>query len=81
MAKEKILTKTQIKALNEKKDVGCEDTVFKILDLLNGETFNDCEKILKLVTYFLREYSFADSEMAKSLIQDAMSHLEDEDDD
>lgn len=72
----KELSKTQIKALKTMNEVGCQDTVFKILALLNGETFNDCDKILKLVTFFLREYAFVDSEMAKSLIQDAMKSLE-----
>lgn len=77
----KDLSKTQIKALKTMNEVGCEDTVFKILALLNGETFNDCDKILKLVAFFLREYAFVDSEMAKSLIQDAMKSLETGDDD
>ena len=49
-------------------EIGCKETIYKILDLLNGETFNDCMAILELTKFFIKEHSFVDAEMAKALI-------------
>lgn len=49
-------------------EIGCKETIYQILDLLNGETFSDCMEILKLTEFFIKEHSFVDSEMAKALI-------------
>lgn len=64
------MTKTAAnKLMNE---IGCKQTIFKILDLLNGESFNDCKNILDLTAFYLKEHSFVDSEMAKNLIEESL---------
>lgn len=60
---------TKSSAQNKIEEIGCKETVFKILDLLNGETFNDCMEILKITEFFIKEHPFVDSELAKSLIE------------
>ena len=64
------MTKTSAnKLMNE---IGCKKTIFQILDLLNGETFNDCKNILDLTAFFIKEHSFVDSDMAKKLIEESI---------
>ena len=58
------------KAVANKKvqDIGCKEVICQILDLLNGETFNDSIEILKLAEFYIKENSFVDAELAKSLM-------------
>ena len=45
-----------------------KDTVLKILDILNNESYADARQILEATHYFLNQNSYVDSNLAKSLI-------------
>ena len=45
-----------------------KEAVLKILEMLEGESFNDSVEILDTAKYFLKENCFVDYNLAKDLI-------------
>lgn len=49
---------------NQKREV-----VLKILEMLNGESFNDAKEILELSQHYMKENTFLDYDLAREMIQ------------
>lgn len=47
-----------------------KETVLKILEMLNSESYTDAKEILDLAAYFVKDNSYVDFELAKDRIND-----------
>lgn len=51
-----------------REDATKKELVLKILELLNGESYEDSREILDVAGYFLKKNSYVDFELAKDII-------------
>ena len=52
-----------------REDITKKKLVLNILELLNGESYEDSAEILAVAVYFLKKNSYVDFELAKDIIE------------